>query len=56
MENKNEKIIKNVKASMQFEDCILQENDINLLNSFLNNEITEAQGIDIIKNEYLSMR
>ena len=51
----NNNIIKNIKASMQFENCILSDNDIDLMNSYLNNEISEAQGVEKIKNEFLSL-
>lgn len=47
-----EKIIKEIKATMAIEGNILQSSDVELINSFLRNEITEKQGIEIIKNEF----
>ncbi len=47
--NENDKIIANIKASMQVEGCILNRDDEELINRLLNNEITLSQGIDIIK-------
>ncbi len=47
--NENDKIIANIKTSMQIEGCILNRDDEKLINSFLNDEITLSQGIDIIK-------
>lgn len=51
----NNKIIQNIKTSMQIENCILSDKDINLMNSFLNNEISESQAVEKIKSEFLSM-
>ena len=53
--NENEKIINNIKASMSFEGMNLDKSDIDLINSFLDNKITEQEGIDIIKNEFKNM-
>ncbi len=53
--NENEKIIANIKKSMEFEGYNLESSDIILMNSFLNNEISEKQGIEKIKNEFLSL-
>ena len=50
--DKNEKIINNIKATMGMEGMFLEENDIDIINSYLTNEITEAQGIELIKNEF----
>ena len=50
--NGNEKIIKNIKANMAMEGMFLEKDDIDLINSFLNNDITEHQGIEIIKDEF----
>lgn len=47
--NENEKIINNIKASMSFEGMNLDKSDIDLINSFLDNKITEQEGIEIIK-------
>lgn len=53
--NENEKIINNIKASMSFEGMNLDKSDIDLINSFLDNKITEQEGIEIIKNEFKKM-
>ena len=53
--NENEKIINNIKASMSFEGMNLDKSDIDLVNSFLDNKITEQEGIEIIKNEFKNM-
>lgn len=53
--NENEKIINNIKASMSFEGMNLDKSDIDLINSFLDNKITEQEGIEMIKNEFKNM-
>lgn len=53
--NENQKIINNIKASMSFEGMNLDKSDIDLINSFLGNKITEQEGIEIIKNEFKNM-
>lgn len=53
--NENEKIINNIKASMSFEGMNIDKSDIDLINSFLDNKITEQEGIEIIKNEFKNM-
>ena len=53
--NENEKIINNIKASMSFEGMNLDKSDIDLINSFLDNKITEQEGIEILKNEFNNM-
>lgn len=53
--NENQKIINNIKASMSFEGMNLDKSDIDLINSFLDNKITEQEGIEIIKNEFKNM-
>lgn len=53
--NENEKIINNIKASMSFEGMNLDKSDIDLINSFLDDKITEQEGIEIIKNEFNNM-
>lgn len=53
--NENEKIINNIKATMSFEGMNLDKSDIDLINSFLDNKITEQEGIEIIKNEFKNM-
>lgn len=49
-----EKIIENIKTSMAIEGCFLKENDINIMNSYLTHEITEKEGIEKIKQEFLN--
>lgn len=53
--DKNEKIINNIKATMGMEGMFLEENDIDIINGYLNKEITETQGIELIKNEFKDM-
>ena len=53
--NENEKIINNIKASMSFEGMNLDKSDIDLINSSLDDKITEQEGIEIIKNEFNNM-
>lgn len=53
--NENGKIINNIKASMSFEGMNLDKSDIDLINSFLDNKITEQEGIEMIKNEFKNM-
>lgn len=48
----NEKVIKNIQATLQVENMFLEKEDIELINSFLNNEITEKDGINKIKAEF----
>lgn len=52
--NKNDKIIRNIQKSMQVEGLNITEEDVNLMTSFLENEISEKDGIEKIKNEFLS--
>lgn len=49
----NSRIIENIKYTMKIESCNLEQEDITLMNSFLNNEITETQAIEKIKSEFL---
>lgn len=51
----NDKIIKNVKSTMAFEGFVLDDNDIFLINEFLNHNITEQEGIDKIKSEFINI-
>ena len=53
--DENKKIINNNKATMGMEGMFLEENDIDIINDYLNNKITEAQGIELIKNEFKDM-
>lgn len=50
----DEKLIENIKATMAMEGLELQEKDVSLINQFLGNEITQEQGIDIIKKDIMS--
>ncbi len=50
----DEKLVENIKATMAMEGLKIQEKDISLINQFLDNKITEAQGIDIIKKDIIS--
>lgn len=50
--NGNEKIIKNIQANMAIEGMFLEKDDIDLITGFLNNDITEKQGIEMIKDEF----
>jgi len=47
----DEKLVENIKATMAMEGLEVKEKDISLINEFLNNKITEEQGIDIIKKD-----
>ena len=49
-----ERLIENIKTTMAVEGMFLEEDDVNLINQFLNNEITEEEGIDKIKVDILS--
>lgn len=50
----NEKIIQNIQKSMEVEGCNITEADVSLMSSFLRNEITEKEGIEKIKSEFLN--
>lgn len=50
--NENEKVIKNIQASLAIEGMFLEKSDIDLINSFLNKDITEKQGIEMIREEF----
>ena len=47
-------LVKNIKATMEMEGFHVQDEDISLINMYLNNEITEDQGVDIIKKDIIS--
>lgn len=49
LEFKMENMIDNVKGTMAIENQFLNNEDINLMKSFLNNEISMDQAIDMIK-------
>lgn len=50
--DKNEKIIQNIMSTMAIEGMELDKGDLDIISAFLNNSITEAQGIEMIKNEF----
>ena len=52
--DENSKIINNIKATMAVEGNFLQLQDETLINQYLNNEISEEEGIDIIKKDIMS--
>lgn len=49
-----EKLIENIKATMAMEGFNVNDKDISLINQFLDNQITQEQGIDIIKKDIMS--
>lgn len=50
----DEKLIENIKATMAMEGFELQDKYVSLINQFLDNKITEQEGIDIIKKDIIS--
>lgn len=50
----NDKIVENIKTTMAVEGLFLQDSDVYLINQFLDNQITEQEGIDIIKKDIIS--
>ncbi len=50
----DEKLIENIKATMAMEGFNVNEKDVSLINQFLDNQITQEQGIDIIKKDIIS--
>ena len=48
-------ILKNVKYNMAFAGLNLDESEILLINQFLNNNLTEQEGIEKIKSEILDI-
>ena len=50
----DEKLIENIKATMAMEGFEVQDKDVSLINQFLDNKITEQEGIDIIKKDIIS--
>lgn len=50
----DEKLIENIKATMAMEGFNVKEKDVSLINQFLDNQITQEQGIDIIKKDIIS--
>lgn len=47
-------LVENIKATMAMEGLEVKEKDLSLINEFLDNKITEAQGVDIIKKDIIS--
>ncbi len=52
--SQEERLVEDIKTTMAVEGLFLEQQDVNLIRQFLNNEITEAEGINIIKNDILS--
>ena len=50
----NDKIVENIKTTMAVEGLFLQDRDVSLINQFVDNQITEQEGIDIIKKDIIS--
>lgn len=50
----DERLLENIKATMAMEGLELQEKDVSLINKYLDNQITEQEGIDIIKKDIMS--
>ena len=50
----DKKIVENITATMAIEGLQLQDKDVSLINQYLENQITEQEGIDIIKKEIMS--
>ena len=50
----DEKLIENIKVTMAMEGFEVQDKDVSLINQFLDNQITEQEGIDIIKKDIIS--
>lgn len=52
--NENDKIIENLKATMAMENCFLDDCDIELLYSYLNNDILENEAVSKIKSQFIN--
>ena len=50
----DEKLVENIKSTMAMEGLELHQEDVSLINEFLENKITQEQGIDIIKKDIIS--
>lgn len=50
-----EKLINDIKVTMAAEGLFLTKQDENLINDFYSNNITEQEGIEIIKNRFKNM-
>lgn len=51
MEEK-EKLFKNIEATMNMEGFVIENEEKDLIFKYLNNEITEQNGIEYIKSKY----
>ncbi len=52
--NDKNKIIQNIKATIGVEGFELQPQDVSLIGDYLDNKITDEEGIDIIKKDIIS--
>lgn len=52
--NDKDKIIQNIKATIGVEGFELQPQDVSLIGDYLDNKITDEEGIDIIKKDIIS--
>lgn len=52
----NNIIVENIKSTMAVEGMFLDDSDINIINRFLKNEITEKEGIEEIKSQFTSLK
>lgn len=52
--DENYKIISNIKTTMAVEGNYIGAQDEALINQYLNNEISEQEGVDIIKKDIMS--
>ncbi len=50
----NNKIIENIKATMAMEKLFLNNDDVELLQDYLNNNILEADAVEKIKSQFLN--
>lgn len=50
-----EKVINDIKVTMAAEGLFITKQDENLIHDFYNNNITEQEGIEIIKNRFKNM-
>lgn len=50
--DENNKIMKNIEATMIMEGLVVENDNKELIFKYLNNEITEQEGIDYIKSKY----
>lgn len=50
-----DKLINDIRVTMAAEGLFLTNQDENLINDFYNDNITEQEGIEIIKNRFKNM-